>query len=213
MTACELVLVRHGETPWNRERRLQGHLDIGLNEAGQRQAGAVGRRLARERIDALYTSDLQRARQTAEAITRATGLAAQADDRLRERSYGVFEGHCIDDLARHFPAQHADWQARRVDAVIERGETLRAFHRRIATALDGIARRHPGQRVVLTVHGGVLDCAYRLATDTPLDTRRAWDLLNASINRIAFDGVRFVLRDWGDIGHLIDAGLDEAGHD
>lgn len=212
MTVCELVLVRHGETPWNRERRLQGHIDIGLNAAGHRQAGAVGRRLARERVDALYTSDLKRARQTAEAIAESTGLPVQADERLRERSYGVFEGHCIDELARHFPAQHADWQARRVDAVIERGETLRVFHQRIAMALGGIARRHPDQRVVLAVHGGVLDCAYRLATDTPLDARRAWDLLNASINRIEFDGRRFVLRDWGDIGHLVDAGLDETGH-
>ncbi len=209
MTVCELVLVRHGETPWNRDRRLQGHIDIDLNEDGRRQARAVAVRLARERVDALYTSDLRRARKTADAIALTTGVAVHPDAGLRERNYGVLEGHRLDELPERFPVEYAQWQARQPDAVIERGETLGGFYARVSQTIERIGRSHPGQRVVITAHGGVLDCAYRMATGTPIEARRSWDLLNASVNCIAFDGHRFVLRDWADVTHLVSEGLDE----
>lgn len=209
MSACELVLVRHGETPWNRDRRLQGHIDIDLNEEGRRQARAVAVRLARERVDALYTSDLRRARKTADAIALACGVAVQPDPGLRERNYGVLEGHRLDELNERFPVEYAQWQARIPEARIERGETLSAFYTRICTTIEHIARQHAGQRVVLAAHGGVLDCAYRLATGAPLQARRSWDLLNASVNCLRFEDGRFTLMSWADVSHLVSAGLDE----
>ena len=209
MTECELVLVRHGETPWNRDRRLQGHIDIDLNEEGRRQARAVAVRLARERVDALYTSDLRRARKTADAIALATGVTVQPDPSLRERNYGVLEGHRLDELSERFPVEYAQWQARQPHAGIERGETLAAFHARICASVERIARLHPGQRVVVTAHGGVLDCVYRLASGTALEAKRSWDLLNASINCVRYDGHRFALGAWADVTHLVGDGLDE----
>ncbi len=209
MTECELVLVRHGETPWNRDRRLQGHIDIDLNEEGRRQARAVAVRLARERVDALYTSDLRRARKTADAIALATGVTVQPDPSLRERNYGVLEGHRLDELSERFPVEYAQWQARQPHAEIERGETLAAFHARICASVERIARLHPGQRVVVTAHGGVLDCVYRLASGTALEAKRSWDLLNASINCVRYDGHRFALGAWADVTHLVGDGLDE----
>ena len=100
--ACRICLVRHGETAWNAERRLQGHIDIPLNPRGLSQAEATARSLARagERFAALYSSDLQRARQTAEAVARAHGLAATHDARLRERHYGVLQGLTFDEAER-----------------------------------------------------------------------------------------------------------------
>lgn len=209
MGNCELILVRHGETPWNRDRRLQGHTDIDLNEEGRRQAHAVAATLAREPVAAVYTSDLRRARRTADAIAFAAGIEVRPDARLRERNYGILEGHRLDELPERFPIQFADWQARRVDAAIERGETLAVFNARVVGALERIARAHVGQRIVVTAHGGVLDCAYRAATRTPLEAKRAWDLLNASINRIDFDGHAFSLRQWAVVDHLLSGGLDE----
>ena len=209
MTECELVLVRHGETPWNRDRRLQGHIDIDLNEEGRRQARAVAVRLARERVDALYTSDLRRARKTADAIALATGVTVQPDPSLRERNYGVLEGHRLDELSERFPVEYAQWQARQPHAEIERGETLAVFHARICASVERIARLHPGQRVVVTAHGGVLDCVYRLASGTALEAKRSWDLLNASINCVRYDGHRFALGAWADVTHLVGDGLDE----
>lgn len=208
-----IVLVRHGVTDWNRARRFQGQIDIPLNEEGRRQAELTGQRFGsdpqRLRIAAVHTSDLSRAAQTAEPIARALGLPLRNDPALRERHYGAFEGRTHDELARDQAEAWRRWRARDPDFVLPGGgESLRAFHERVEQALLGLARNNPGATVVAVSHGGVLDCAFRIAAGLPLDSPRSHDLLNASLNRIAFDGERFRLIDWADISHLAEA-LDD----
>lgn len=212
-----ILLIRHGETAWNAERRLQGHLDIALNAEGERQAAALGAALAGEQIDLVISSDLARARQTAEAILRARGASdasrVQLDPQLRERCYGGFEGLLYSEIATRFPLEFAAWQARNVDAVLpsgkNQGETFRSFFERATKAILGHAARHPGQTLALVAHGGVLECAYRAALGLPLETPRDFKVHNASINRFVVEQGVLKLVSWGEIAHLRQVALDD----
>jgi len=216
--ATTILLIRHGETAWNAEKRLQGHLDIALNAEGERQAAALGAALAGEAIDLVVSSDLGRARQTAEAIIRARNADAaapvlQLDPQLRERCYGGFEGLLYSEIAARFPLEFAAWQARNVNAELppgrNQGETFRQFFDRVTGALLHHAARHQGQTLALVAHGGVLECAYRAALGLPLETPRDFKVHNASINRFTVDEGRLQLVSWGEIGHLRQAVLDD----
>ena len=212
--ATSVVLVRHGVTDWKRARRFQGHIDIPLNDEGRRQAELSARCLAasveRERIAAVHVSDLTRAVQTAEPIARALGLPLRHDPSLRERHYGSFEGRTHEEIDRDEPEAWRRWRARDPDfALPGGGESLRSFHARVEAALRVLVARYPSRTVVAVAHGGVLDCAYRIAADLPLDAPRSHALLNASLNRIVFDGSRFALGEWADVAHL-DEALDDA---
>lgn len=212
-----ILLIRHGETAWNAERRLQGHLDIALNAEGERQAAALGAALAREQIDLVISSDLARARQTAEAVQRARGAPdagrVQLDAQLRERCYGGFEGLLYSEIAARFPLEFAAWQARNVDAVLppgkNQGETFRSFFDRATKAILGHAARHPGQTLALVAHGGVLECAYRAALGLPLETPRDFKVHNASVNRFVVEQGKLKLVSWGEIEHLRQVALDD----
>ncbi len=212
-----ILLIRHGETAWNAERRLQGHLDIALNAEGERQAAALGAALAGEHIDLIISSDLARARQTAEAVQRARGVSdaglVQLDSQLRERCYGGFEGLLYSEIAARFPLEFAAWQARNVDAVLppgkNQGETFRSFFERATRAILGHAARHPGQTLALVAHGGVLECAYRAALGLPLETPRDFKVHNASINRFVVEEGKLKLVSWGEIDHLRQVALDD----
>ena len=208
----ELILVRHGVTAWNRERRFQGQIDIGLDDEGRAQAVLTGRRLAVWHIDAIYASDLSRARQTAEPIAAERGLAVRIEPRLRERHYGSFEGRTHEELERLQTEAWRRWRRREPDfALPGGGESLRVFHTRVVAALGDLARAHPGRTVVAVTHGGVLDIAYRIATGMALEAPRGHDLLNASLNRVRWDGCGFSLLAWADIAHL--ATSREPAHD
>jgi probable phosphoglycerate mutase len=202
-----LILVRHGVTDWNQARRFQGQIDIPLNEEGRRQAELTGRRFREERppqpVAAVLSSDLSRAVQTAEPIARTLGLKLEQDPSLRERHYGAFEGLTPDEIVRdHEQAWHR-WKAREPDFVLPGGgESLRGFSRRVEGALLALAERFPAATVIAVVHGGVLDCAYRLAAGLPLDAPRQYELLNASLNSIGCAAGRFELLDWADVRHL-----------
>ncbi|MDB5797218.1 MAG: phosphoglycerate mutase family protein [Paucimonas sp.] len=209
----ELILIRHGETAWNAERRLQGHLDIPLNEEGRRQAAAVARALAGCGASAILASDLGRALDTASPLARLLGLPVKPDARLRERAFGAFEGLLYDEIHARFPQAWRQWQAREVDARYpdgeSRAETLSELAQRVATVLADIASAHPEQKIVAITHGGFLDCAYRLATGMDLVQARNFDVRNAGINRFAWHaGSGLRLLDWGAVDHLDDA-LDE----
>ena len=199
----ELILIRHGVTAWNRERRFQGQIDIALDDEGHWQAGRLADALAGEPLAAIYASDLARAWHTARPLAEALGLGLTPEPRLRERFYGAFEGRTFDELQRDAAEDFARWRAREPDfALPGGGETLRALHARVEALLLALARRHPGERIAAVTHGGVLDCAYRVATGLGLSEPRHHDLLNASINRIAFDGEGFRLVSWGEVEHL-----------
>lgn len=208
-----ILLIRHGETAWNAERRLQGHLDIALNQEGERQARLLAAALAGERLDAIVASDLLRARQTADAVARVHGLPVQSDRALRERCYGGFEGMLYSEIAQRFPREFAAWQARDVDAAlpagVNRGETFRQFHSRVTGAMLRWAREHPGKTLALVAHGGVLECAYRAALGLPLETPRDFKIHNASVNRFTVQDGVLSLQSWGEVDHLSQGVLDE----
>ncbi len=212
----EILLIRHGETAWNRVRRMQGHIDIPLNDEGQRQARALGAALAVERPAAIYSSDLQRARATAQPVADAHDMPVTCEPALRERCYGGFEGMMYEELAERFPEAFAQWRGRDLHARFPAGEreaeTLMEFHRRSVDAVTSLARRHQAceeGKLVIVTHGGVLDCLYREATDLPVGAARDFGIVNAAINRLRWDGERFHLLQWADAAHLEAAGLDE----
>ena len=201
-----ILLIRHGETAWNAERRLQGHLDIELNAEGKRQAEALAQALAGEQLDLIVASDLLRARQTAEALARPHGLAVSLDRGLRERCYGGFEGLLYAEIASRFPAEFAAWQGREVDAALplgeNQGETFRQFHHRVNGVILRWAETHPGKTLAPGAHGGVLECAYRAALGMPLESPRNFKVHNASINRFTVERGLLTLHSWGEVGHL-----------
>ncbi len=202
----DIVLIRHGETAWNAIKRLQGHLDIVLNAEGRRQAVALGQALSAEQFDAIYSSDLMRARQTAEQLAAGRGMPVHVDPGLRERCFGAFEGMLYADISERYPQAYVDWKARAIDARFPDGvyvaETLREFSQRAVDAIIGIASRHPNHKIALVTHGGVLECAYRAAQGIGFEHARDFDILNASVNRFNWDGTALRLAQWGDVAHL-----------
>ena len=205
-------LVRHGETDWNAQGRIQGNLDLPLNSNGIAQARAAARGLVDAGIELIYSSDLARARQTAEAAAQHTGLPLIFCVELRERRYGIFEGLTYDEVKRRFPDVYTRYRSRDSAYAIPDGESLQQLAARAESALRRIARDHPGQTVLVVTHGGVLDIAYRLATGRALELPRDFVIPNAAYNWIDWQpgGLtgRFVLRGWGELLHL-DETLDE----
>ena len=208
--ATRVIAVRHGETAWNVETRMQGQLDIPLNDKGRWQALRVAAALADEALDAIYTSDLLRASQTAEALARAQRLALVTDRGLRERCFGVFEGLTFTEVEARWPDDSRRWRRREPDFAPEGAESLRQFSARCVDAAARLAAAHPGQTIALVAHGGVMDCLYRAATRVALQAPRSWLLGNASINRLLYTPQGFSLVGWNDTGHLDEVPLDEA---
>ncbi|HJV81131.1 histidine phosphatase family protein [Noviherbaspirillum sp.] len=202
----EILLIRHGETAWNARKRLQGHLDIPLNAEGELQAAALGYALMSEPLDAIFSSDLQRARQTAKAIAAPRGMTVALDPGLRERCYGAFEGMLYAEIGARYPEAYTAWQSRDIDARFPKGvheaETLREFSQRAVGTIIRIASQGQYRRIALVAHGGVLECAYRAAQDVGFEHARDFDIFNASINRFVWDGKKLQLLRWGDVSHL-----------
>lgn len=211
MDATRIIAVRHGETAWNVDARIQGHLDIDLNDKGRWQARRVGDALADEPITAIYSSDLRRAADTARAIAQAAGAPLAQDAGLRERHFGMFEGRTFTEIEAQWP-DHAQHWRRRVPHWVppEGGESLLALRERVAGTVYRLAARHPGEQIVLVAHGGVLDAIYRLATGQAVDSPRTWELPNAAINRLLWAPESLVLVGWADTQHLDRASLDES---
>lgn len=211
MATTTFCFVRHGETAWNAERRLQGQLDISLNAAGENQARAAGRWLAaHHRIDALYSSNLQRAWRTAQHIGQALGCTPVAEPELRERKYGLFEGLTYDEAKHQHPEIYARMERRDpVFPLPQGGESLRQFHQRITDTLARLLAAHAGQTLVVVLHGGVLDIINRFVRGNPLDTPRDFLIPNAGLNWVTHDTEGWRLRAWGDTSHLQAGALDE----
>ncbi len=183
-SATRLLVMRHGETAWNAAARIQGQLDIPLSPRGEQQAQRLAGRLAGEPIDAVYSSDLARAAQTAQPLARRLGLAPRPEPRLRERRFGLFEGSSYAEAEQRWPAEFARWRERDPDVAIPGGEAPREVARRVLAAVAGIVRAHPGATVAVFTHGGVLDVIYRAARRLPWQLPRTYPLHNAAINRV-----------------------------
>jgi probable phosphoglycerate mutase len=199
-----IILIRHGETDWNTQTRIQGHIDIALNRRGRWQAQRLGAALADEGLAAVYSSDLQRARETAQAVADASGLSVQVSPTLRERAFGSFEGHTFAEIEAQWPEHAMRWRRRDPSFGPPGGETLLAFFERSLQAVHDLAAAHHGQAVAMVAHGGVLDCLYRAATGQSLGAARTWAMANAGINRLLRAGDVLTLVGWADVSHLDD---------
>lgn len=204
-----IVAIRHGETAWNVDTRIQGQLDVPLNDKGLWQARRLGQALADEGISRIYSSDLQRALQTAQTVAAACGLDVLTDTGLRERAFGVFEGLTWAEIERDHPVESERWRRREPDFGPTGGEVLADFYERCVGRVTALAERHPGEVVAMVAHGGVLDCLYRAATRVDLRAPRSWQLGNASINRLLHTPQGLTLVGWADTGHLDGAVHDE----
>lgn len=200
--ATRILAIRHGQTDWNADSRIQGHTDIALNALGEWQAGRLAQALGDETLDVLYSSDLARARQTAAPLAARKGLELRIDTGLRERGFGEFEGLSFAQIEQRWPEQAAAWRQRDPDFGARGGEVLRDFRNRVVATVDRLARAHRGRNIALVTHGGVLDLLYREATRVALDAPRSWQLANAGINRLLHSEQGLVLVGWADVGHL-----------
>jgi probable phosphoglycerate mutase len=202
LSAARIILIRHAETPWNRERRMQGHMNTPLSEAGRAQAVALGRRLVGHPFRALYSSDLARAHQTAQAIADHCGCEVLSDVRLRERSFGIFEGLTYAEMAERHPEDFARFDSRDPDYILPGGESGRMFWERCLACLAEIGEQHAGDEVVVVTHGLVLDAVYRKAHGLAHYEPRPVPLVNASINAFDYAGGAWRMESWGDVAHL-----------
>lgn len=201
----ELILIRHGETDWNRELRFQGQLDVPLNAIGMEQARRVAERMSSEPVQLLVSSDLQRALQTARAVAgRAQALDPVLDAALREQHFGLAEGLQVADIRARYPRAWEQWVRFEADFAFEGGESTRVFHARVLAAVRALAQRHAGQMLAVVTHGGVLDMVYRSALGLPLSGPRVSEIPNAGINRVRLHGEAIEILAWADTRHLSD---------
>ena len=204
-----IVAIRHGETTWNVDTRIQGHLDIPLNATGRQQAARMARALQGEPIAAVYASDLARAWETAGYLGRAHGLEVTAEEGLRERKFGDFQGKTFAEIEALLPDQSLRWRKREPEFAPQGGESLLTLHRRVIEAAERLAARHRGELIALVGHGGVMDVLYRLATRLDIQAPRTWTLGNAAINRLLWTPEGFTLVGWADTQHLDEDTLDD----
>lgn len=210
MKATRICLVRHGETTWNAEKRIQGQIDIGLNSAGLAQAEAAARWLSGQPVAALYSSDLLRARQSGECIARRLRLQPHFLAAFRERRYGFFEGLTYDEARARYPAEYRLFETRDPAFVIPiGGESLQQLHERVSAGLEQLVVQHGGETIIVVTHGGVLDIVNRLARGNPLSIPRDFLIPNAGINWVSGDGKTWCMEAWGVTAHLNGFGLDE----
>jgi probable phosphoglycerate mutase len=210
MTNTRFCLVRHGETDWNVERRLQGHTDIDLNQRGLAQASQMAKALKRINLefDVLYTSDLQRAAKTAQAIEQLFNTSAIPSTALRERHLGALQGITTAQAPKLEPVLWESHISRNTSEELRGGESIQQFADRIQVALEQIRAMHLGKTILLVSHGGVLDMMYRIASKQALDAEKAITVPNASLNWISHDGAAWKVDDWADTRHLEGLALD-----
>jgi probable phosphoglycerate mutase len=201
----ELLFIRHGETDWNREQRFQGQIDVPLNAAGVAQAERLSERLAPDPHDALFASDLARARATAAPLARAWRAEPVLHAGLREQHFGVLEGLDVPTIKERHAELWSRWLEHRGDfALPGGGESLRAFHARVLATVRELAALHSGRRLALVTHGGVLDMLWRSANGLPIEGLRRCDIPNAGLNRLRWKSGTLVVETWGDAAHLAD---------
>ena len=209
----DFLLIRHGETAWNRELRFQGQLDVPLNDMGLQQAQRLKTRITQAlsvwqtqgRVPSrLISSDLVRAQQTAQPIAEALGQTCMLHPGLREQCFGVFEGLRGSDIRAQYPEAWQKWLAFDADEAMEGAESTRVFHARVMATLQDLAKQYAGEHLVVVTHGGVLDMVWRHAQALSLSGPRVCDIPNAGLNQVAWrDGVLHIDM-WADAAHLAD---------
>lgn len=198
----ELYCVRHAETDWNADGRIQGCEDTQLSAAGREQAASLAERLRSERYSACYTSDLRRAIDTADALNAHLHLDIQHDRRLRERHFGVFQGQRLETIARDMPDLHKQYESRNPDFAMPEGQSWQQKFEQISAFMDEMLDRHAGQRLLVVTHGGCLLCMAHAVLGIPLERRVPMHAGNTGICVFVYETGRWILRRWGDQQHL-----------
>jgi probable phosphoglycerate mutase len=203
-----LCIVRHGETAWNAEHRVQGQLDVPLNATGQAQALAAAKILSQEKFDAIYSSDLSRALQTAQPTANLLSLEILLKKDLRERHYGIFERLTYAEVKTRYPEDYARFEARDPEYAFRTGESLRDFSARSISVISRIADQNRDRNILVFTHGGVLDKLYRFITGLPLSAPREFGIPNAGLNRVELTPAGWQIRAWAGVAHL-EGALDD----
>ena len=197
-----LMLVRHGETEWNVQRRYQGQSDVPLSEIGNQQAESIAGRLAGQEIDAIYASDLKRAWQTAQVIAAQIGLDVISEPRLRELKFGILEGLTFEEAEEKYPEMITAWLDD-FNNTPERAETIDMFNARIVSLLDDLKRKHDEQVVLLVGHGGSLSEILRAVLGLSLEKRWYIQMENASLSEVLIADDYVALNRLNDTCHLV----------
>lgn len=198
----ELLLIRHGQTDFNRELRFQGHVDAPLNATGHAQAARLAARLAGEDLDLVVSSDLTRARDTAAPLLARRVLPSRLDAAWREQAFGALEGLVVSDVPALHPALWDAWSRHEADTAPPGGESYRAFHARVMAALKALAEAHAEARIAVFTHGGALDMVWRDLHGLPLAGPRQCEIPNTGVNRLRWASGRLELLQWADTAHL-----------
>jgi broad specificity phosphatase PhoE len=196
-----LILVRHGETEWNKQRRYQGQSDVSLSDLGRRQAELVAKRLADQKIDVIYASNLKRAWETAQAVAEKIGLKVSPEPRLRELKFGVLEGLTFDEAEAQHPEMISAW-LEDFNNTPDGAETIQDFNARILSLLDDLKWKHDEQVVLLVGHGGSLSEILRVVLELSPEKRWYLEMENASLSEVSIAEDYVALKRLNDTCHL-----------
>jgi len=200
--AAEITIVRHGETIWNVEQRLQGQQNSKLSENGILQAELLGNALKKREFDVLISSDLERAIETAKIINQQLLLPHTIHSNLRERSLGIFEGKTMAEIRQKYPDEYLFYKARTPGYVIPNGESIEQLFRRVTTEIEDIAHKFANKKVLIVSHGLVLEMMMYKTFNIDLDKPRVFSINNSSISSFYIDTNNWFLKEWGVIEHL-----------
>ena len=201
MKETEIILIRHGETEWNSQKRMQGHSNSNLSEVGRGQIQALGELMKNVSFDHIYSSDSLRARQTAEAITQYSGHTLQFDQRIREKNLGVFEGLTSTEAKERHPEVYRLFKTAGANYVIDEGESTQQLLERALEFIEEIRLRHPQKRVVMVTHGGVVRVLMKHALGLSIDAPTRFIIKNTGIFGLIWNE-NWLVTQMGGVSHL-----------
>ena len=201
MKETEIILIRHGETDWNSQQRMQGHSNSDLSEVGRGQIQALGELMKNVSFDHIYSSDSLRARQTAEAITQYSGHTLQFDQRIREKNLGVFEGLTSTEAKERHPEVYRLFKTAGANYVIDEGESTQQLLERALEFIEEIRLRHPQERVVMVTHGGVVRVLMKYALGLSIDSPTRFIIKNTGIFGLIWNE-NWLVTQMGGVSHL-----------
>ncbi|EJO21412.1 putative alpha-ribazole phosphatase [Selenomonas sp. FOBRC6] len=199
----EIIIIRHGETEWNKTGRFQGHSDVPLSAEGRAQAAALGKNLVVDHVDAIYASDLTRAMETAAPLAQRFGLEVISDPLLRELNFGSWEGRNFNDVNAENPNAMKNFYTDPEQADIPESEPFPEFQRRVAGRVREIVAQERGKRIVIVSHGASIRILFADILSMPI--RSIWHVsqLNTAVNKIRFEDDGFaVVTLMNDTSHL-----------